>query len=243
MRASAASPCSPGSLCASFKDVEHSCQHCGTTVEDGRPFCPQCRTPQISVRIAIPDAEVTTTENGAPDLSSSDISIETSLASSPNRQGVPGRTMDRGIAARAAIKAGVLGFFIGMLIPFVAIVAAGAVAVYSYRRESGIVLSAALGSRLGGAAGVVAVAIQTLFFSIWIFVFHRQKEYIDSVTRFVHTVGADASIPDIQASVRSLFTPAGLIMTLIFVMIVALVLACIGGALASLVLRTRNTRI
>jgi len=150
--------------------------------------------------------------------------------------------MDSRIAARAALKAGVLGFFIGMLIPFLAIVAAGALAVFFYRRESGLVLPPAAGSRLGGAAGVVAIGIQSIFFAIWIFVFHRQQEYIDSVTRFVHSVGADASIPEIQASVRSLFTPVGLVITLFFVMIVALVLASMGGALASLFLRPRNPR-
>ncbi len=151
--------------------------------------------------------------------------------------------MDRGIAARAAVKAGVLGFFIGMLIPFLALVLAGALAVFFYRRETGFVLPAALASRIGGAAGVVAVAIQSFFFTIWIFVFHRQQQYIDSVTRFVHSFGADASIPDIQASVRSLFTPAGLVITLLFVMIVALVLASVGGALASLLMRRRNPRV
>src|SRR5271170_3368495 len=49
-------PCSPGSLCASFNDVEHSCRQCGAQVEDGRPFCPQCRAPQIHVQIAVADA-------------------------------------------------------------------------------------------------------------------------------------------------------------------------------------------
>jgi len=85
----------------------------------------------------------------------------------------------------------------------------GALAVFFYRRDSGLLLPPALAARIGGAAGVVAVAIQSFFFTLWIFVFHHQQEYIDSVTRFVHSVGADASIPDIQASIRSLFTPAG----------------------------------
>jgi hypothetical protein len=150
--------------------------------------------------------------------------------------------MDRRTAVRAALKAGVLGFLIGMFIPFVAIVLAGALAVFFYRRESGLVLRAVLASRIGGAAGVVAVAIQSFFFAIWIFVFHRQQEYIDSVTRFVHSVGADASIPDVQASIRSLFTPAGLIVTVFFVTLVAVVLASMGGALASLVMRPPKPR-
>jgi hypothetical protein len=153
-----------------------------------------------------------------------------------------GRSVDRGVVVRAAIKGGVLGFFLGMLIPFLAIVLAGGLAVFFYRRESGFVLPAAGASRLGAAAGVVAVGIQSVFFIIWIFVFHRQKEYIDSMTRIVHSIGADASIPDVEASVRVLFTPAGLLVTFFLVMILALVLASVGGALASLVLRPRNPR-
>ena len=148
--------------------------------------------------------------------------------------------MDRGVAVRSAIKAGVLGFFLGMLLPFLAIVLAGALAVYFYRRESGIVLPTKLASRLGGAAGVVATGIQSIYFIIWIFVFHRQKEYIDSVTRVLHSFGADSSIPDIQSSLRIMFTPAGLAITLFFVMIIALLLSSVGGALGSLWMRPRD---
>ena len=66
--------------------------------------------------------------------------------------------IDRGTAVRAAIKAGLLGVLIA-IIPLLGIVLTGALAVYFYRRENGFVLPAALGSRLGGAAGVVAFAI------------------------------------------------------------------------------------
>jgi len=209
-------------------------------VEDGRPFCPQCRAPQIHVQVAIPDTDFAAGLNSAPDEFPPQIPVETRLASSQTRQ--PGSAMDPGVAVRAALKAGVLGFFIGMLLPFIAILLAGALAVYFYRNEAGRVLPPALGSRLGGAAGVVAIAIQSIYFTIWIFVFHRQKEYIDSVTRLAHSLGADASIPDVQASLRSLFTPAGLALGLLLVMIVALVLASIGGALASRFMRPRHPR-
>jgi hypothetical protein len=191
------------------------------------------------VQIAIPDDGLPAGLNPAPD----EFSAETVQAAHFDRPSMMvGSGMDRGVAVRAALKAGVLGFFIGMVIPFIAILLAGALAVYFYRNEGGRVLPPALGSRLGGAAGVVAIAIQSIYFTIWIFVFHRQKEYIDSVTRFAHSIGADASIPDIQASIRSLFTPAGLAIGLLLVMMVALVLASIGGALASWFMRPRNTR-
>jgi hypothetical protein len=218
--------------------VEHLCQQCGTTVEDGRPFCPQCRAPQIHVQIAVPDAEIAAGLNPASDEFSPEIPIETRPATS---QIASGSTMDRGVAVRAALKAGVLGVFIGM-IPFLGIALTGALAVFFYRRESRFVLPAALGSRLGGAAGVVAFAINALLITIRLFVFHAQREYTDAILKFAQRFGTNVADPDIQASIHNLFTPAGLAITFFFGMIFAVVLASAGGALASLFLRPRNPR-
>jgi hypothetical protein len=231
-----------GSLCANFKDVEHPCQQCGTTVEDGRPFCPQCRAPQIHVQVAAPDAEIAAGLNPALDELSQEIPVETRLASSQTRQVSSGSTMDRKIAVRAALQAGVLGVFIGM-IPFLGIVLTGALAVFFYRRENGFALPAALGSRLGGAAGVVVFAINALLITIRIFVFHAQQEYTDYILKIAQRFGANAADPDIQAGIHNLFTPTGLAITLFFGMIFTVVLASVGGALASLFSRPRNTRV
>jgi hypothetical protein len=144
--------------------------------------------------------------------------------------------MDRGKAVRAALKAGVLGVFIGM-IPLLGMVLTGALAVFFYRRENRVSPPIAHGSRLGGAAGVVAFAINALMITIRIFIFHAQQEYI------VQKFGANAADPDIQTSIHNLFTPAGLAMTFFVGMIFTLALASVGGALASLLLRPRNTRV
>lgn len=149
--------------------------------------------------------------------------------------------MERGAAVRAAIKAGVLGVFIGM-IPLLGIVLTGALAVYLYRRESGFALPAALGSRLGGAGGVVAFAINALLLTIRIFIFHAQQEYIDFLTKFAHRAGINAADPAFQAGIHTMLTPTGLALTFFFGMIMAAVLASVGGAVASLILRSGNTR-
>ena len=237
-------PCSPGSLCASFKDVEHPCQQCGTTVEDGRPFCPQCRAPQIHVQVAIPDAEIGADLKPAPDEAPPEIPAETGLVSSPRQPfgSTMAGTIDRGIAVRAALKAGVLGVFIGM-IPFLGIVLTGALGVFFYRRENGFALPAALGARVGGAAGVVAFAINALLITIRIFVFHAQQEYTEAVLKVAQRFGANAADPDIQASIHNLFTPSGLALTFFFGMIVTAVLASVGGALATLLLRPGKTSV
>jgi len=150
--------------------------------------------------------------------------------------------MDRSIAVSAALKAGMLGVFIGM-IPFLGIVLTGALAVFFYRRENGFALSPALGSRLGGAAGVVAFAINAFLITIRIFVFHAQQEYVDNILKIAQKFGANAADPDIQASIHNLFTPSGLAITFFLGMILTVVLASAGGALASLLMRPRNTQV
>jgi hypothetical protein len=194
------------------------------------------------VQVAAPDAEIAAGLNPALDELSQEIPVETRLASSQTRQVSSGSTMDRKIAVRAALQAGVLGVFIGM-IPFLGIVLTGALAVFFYRRENGFALPAALGSRLGGAAGVVVFAINALLITIRIFVFHAQQEYTDYILKIAQRFGANAADPEIQASIHNLFTPTGLAITLFFGMIFTVVLASVGGALASLFSRPRNTRV
>jgi hypothetical protein len=212
-------------------------------VEDGRPFCPQCRAPQIHVQVAVSDADVSQALNRAPDDFSPAIALETRLASSQTRQASSGTSMDRGKAVRAALKAGVLGVFISIIsVPLLGVLLAGALAVYFYRRENGFALPAALGSRIGGAAGVVSFAIGALLITIQIFVFHAQQKYIDGILKVAQKFGANAADPEIQASIHNLFTPSGLVITFFFLMIFTVVLSSLGGALASLFLRHRNPR-
>jgi hypothetical protein len=186
------------------------------------------------VQVAISDAEVAPGLNRPPDEFSPEIAVETRQASS-------GSALDRGKAVRAALKAGVLGVFIGM-IPLLGMVLTGALAVFFYRRENRVSPATALGSRLGGAAGVVAFAINALMITIRIFVFHAQQEYIDAILKIAQRFGANVADPDIQASIHNLFTPSGLAITFFFVMIFTVVLASVGGALASLLNRPRSTR-
>jgi len=79
--------------------------------------------------------------------------------------------------------------------------------------------------------------------TIRIFIFHAQQAYIDAILKIGQKFGANAADPDTQASIHNLFTPAGLAITFFFGMIFTVVLASIGGALTSLLLRRRNTRV
>lgn len=233
-------PCSPGSLCASFNNVDHLCQQCGTTVEDGRPFCPQCRAPQIHVHVETADALVGEDFGPVGDFSP-ETAADSSAESPPRRSYESGETMDRRIAGRAALKAGVAGILIGM-IPLLGVVLTGALAVYFYRRESKLRLPAALAARLGAAAAVVPFGISAFLFVIRIFVFHGQPEYIKALTQLAQGMGINAADPDFQAGIHNLFTPAWLVMIFLFGMLITVVLGLVGGALASLLQRSGNTR-
>jgi hypothetical protein len=90
---------------------------------------------------------------------------------------------------------------------------------------------------------VVSFSINALLITIRIFVFHAQQEYTDEILKFAQKFGANVADPDIQASIHNLFTPSGLALTFFFGMIFTVVLASVGGALASLFLRSRNTRV
>jgi hypothetical protein len=210
-------------------------------VQDGRPFCPQCRAPQIHVQVASAETEIAA---GATHFAAESSTRFTQTGNS-DLLNICGRdtkresAIDRSAAIRAAVKAGMLGVFIGM-IPLLGILLTGALAVYLYRRENGSTLPAALASRLGGAAGVVAFAINAVLITIQIFIFHAQQKYSDDIMAIAQRFGGKLTDPDLQASIHNLFTPAGLAVTLFFGMILSVVLASVGGALASLFLRPGN---
>jgi hypothetical protein len=210
-------------------------------VEDGRPFCPQCRAPQVRVQVAAPDLEAASRPDSAsPGLarpgSAPDQSFPEISQAEPFTK--PG-ALDRRIAVRAAVQAGVLGLLISV-IPFVGIMLTGALAVYLYRRASGFSLTASLGSRLGGAAGAVSFAISSVFMTVRIFFFHALHEYQDVMLKVAHALGLNSSDPEVQDMIHRLSTPSGLAITLLFSLVIGVALAAIGGAVASAVLQPRS---
>jgi len=230
-------PCSSLRCALASKNVDHSCQQCGTTVEDGRPFCPQCRAPQISVKVAEPTV--------AEPLSLMEGSTIESMQSLPSAHsdrvilsaGTPVETNDSRIAVRAVLWAGLLGVFIGA-IPIVGILLTGGLAVFFYRRKSGLGVPASLGVRLGGAAGVVVFAIGALF-AVTIIAMHAQQQCVDAMVSTLQKFGADTADPRVQASLRDVFTPSGQLMSFL----VTVVFAAIGGAIASVFMGPRNPRL
>lgn len=145
--------------------------------------------------------------------------------------------IDRGPAVRAAVKAGVLGMFLG-IIPILGIVLTGSLCVYFYRRERGFAPPAGAASRLGGAAGILAFAINALLIAIRVFALHARDEYIDLIVRVAQTLGYSADEAKMQAA--ALLTPAGMTVALVFGLIFTLLLSGLGGAVASWFFRSSS---
>ena len=173
-------------------------------------------------------------EEGVPDTPSEPTYPEVPITLSPVRSG----GLDRRIAVRAAIQAGLLGLVIS-IIPFLGIVLTGALAVVLYRRAGGLFLSAGAASRLGAAAGTVSFAISSFIMVVRIVVFHAQQEYQDVMIKVAQAFGLDPKGPDVQEMIHMLMTPTGRVLTLLFSFIIGVALAAIGGAVAASVARPR----
>jgi hypothetical protein len=194
----------------------------------------------VRVQVAVPDLEgVPNPDSARLDSASSGSVPRHSLPDIPQTSLFtrPG-ALDRRIAVRVALQAGILGLLIS-IIPFIGIVLTGSLAVYLYRRAGGLTLTASAGSRLGGAAGAVSFAISSVFMTIRIVFFHALQEYQDVMLKVASALGLNPTDPEVQDMIHRLSTPSGLAMTLLFSLVIGVALAAIGGALASAVLQPR----
>jgi hypothetical protein len=147
--------------CGTFAIVEHLCESCGQTVEDGTAFCPKCNAPQIRIVREVPP--------GVPAGPSFDPGTPGELqpAAIPVPLGYPQTDWRSG--RRAAIAWGLLAsvvclfampsppaFFVAAVFGFGF---AGALAVGSYARRSHVPLTAGIGARIGAITGLVGLVV------------------------------------------------------------------------------------
>jgi len=206
-------------------------------VEDGRAFCPQCRAPQIHVQVEAGNSSDAGDQPGAaPSVSSSPAVDSYHVAGL-----VPG-IFDRVVALRAAIQAGGLCALIGIgiRIPIAGVLLAGVLAVLFYRRHRPLASGARTGLKLGAMAGAVSFAIDYLIEMVGTFVTHSQQEVIDKLIKAWQALGVDTSDPGIQTGIRIMFTPAGMMIAVIFVIIMGALLAGLSGAVTAAVVGKRT---
>lgn len=210
-------------------------------MEDGRPFCPQCRAPQIHVQVVVAEGEAAGAVSAAVGNATETPSIRLpQVTDFGHSREVQAGLFDRRAAVRAALQAGALGGLVGMFIPLLGLVLAASFAVYLFRREKGFVLGARVGGRVGGAAGVVFFAINYVLWLIQVFALHGRQEYIEKVQKVWQAIGVNPADPEIQASIQNVFTPAGLVIMFVGGMLFAAAAAALVGAVAAWMMRPHS---
>lgn len=202
--------------------VDHSCHQCGSPVESGVAFCPHCRAPQIRVPIGNTGGETTTTIDipALPNISESFVDWRQAL----------------GAAALAGVFSAVItilfaGFF------GIGIAAAGALAVYFYRRKARPdPMSIGAGARIGAISGLFGFAFFCLLVASAVALSHGTDIKAALLASLQQAAGRTQD-PDMKAVMEKFKTPEGLMSFLsffaVFIGTLFIGLSALGGALAA----------
>jgi hypothetical protein len=209
--------------------MDHPCHQCGAAVEDGRPFCPHCRAPQVRVIVAAPPAPV----DVLVDPTSTEDPLDRLTYHAPAATGL----------FRVALQAGLLGVIANIIPLGLGMVLTGILAALLYHRAAGQTLSSAKAARLGAMSGAIAFAVSSILTVLAIVLFHAQDQFRDMLMKAIDQRAA-AYGPEIQPTLQWLHTPEGFATMLAFSMIFALVLSvlfsAIGCVIGAVLFRERN---
>jgi hypothetical protein len=204
-------------------------------VEQGVPFCPQCKAPQIRVLGGFPPAAATPAAN-IPVL-------PTLYSRSPGID-----VVEWSEALPAAAKAGLIGAIL-MVTPFgilgLGMVTAGILAVLFYRRRlPHAALTTGLGVRLGALSGVLGFGMLMVLVTLGTTIFHFGPQVHQKILEAVEQAAARSSDPQAQQAVELMKTPEGLALFLVFAIVLTLI-ACLifsvlGGTIGTALLKRKE---
>jgi hypothetical protein len=213
--------------------VEHSCYQCGALVEDGVPFCRQCNAPQIRVATA----EVVAPTELIPDSFSPRYSSSLSSA-----------VFQWPHALRAAALAGLLGVILIIILQqafALAMVSAGFLSVYFYRRKNPFSkLTAGIGALLGALSGILGSILVAVPCTFALISFRAREENRAAIMMALRQQLARNPDPRAQDLLEYAKTPEGFTVMMVVLMVVMLVffvvLSSLGGAIAAALLRRKQ---
>jgi hypothetical protein len=211
--------------------VEHACYKCGTNVEEGVPFCPQCNAPQIRVMGANAEA-----------VSAAELAPEAALATAN------GGAIQWSDALPSAGLAGLIAAFL-MFIALggfgLGLIAAGVLSVVFYRRRHPASnLTPSMGARLGAVSGTLGFGIFAVFSAVGTLVFHSGGQLRAIMLEAIAQAAARNPDPEVQKAFEYLKTPSGLAwmmaLVLVVVLLMFLILSSLGGAIGAAMMRRKD---
>jgi hypothetical protein len=207
--------------------MDQPCYKCGQAVEEGRVFCPHCSAPQIRVIIA-ESATVRASPVQVPPLTSSQTVPVIALPMSWDQAAQP---------CAVAALIGALAMIFQLIVPVIAALGAGFLAVALYRRRNPeIAVHARTGARLGAICGFFCFGMTAVLTALRVAILHEGGKIRSTLLNVVEQQSARYSDPQYQATLEFFRTPAGLLTMLVFSLIAGLIifilLGMLGGTLA-----------
>jgi hypothetical protein len=147
-------------------------------------------------------------------------------------------------ALAAAIAAVLMA--LGLMVPFLAVVGAGFLAVGFYRRRNpGVLIKAGAGARLGAVSGLLCFGMSAVL-ELALAIFHKGALLRDKMIEAMQQAASRTTDPQAVAMLDYLKSPPGMAVMIVFVLIFAfvafVVLSSLGGALGGIVLGRANRR-
>jgi hypothetical protein len=221
--------------------MDHSCYKCGQRIEDGRPFCLQCGAPQI--RVAMPEAAALP---AAEDVA---LSVPTGSvpAGSVPANGVPilpppldTPALSSGIEWRRALRAcaiaaavSILVMTLRLMVPPLAMLAAGCLAVILYQRRNPLRrVDARSGAQLGAATGLLSAVVVSIFFAIFLLMLQSGGQVRQEMIAAVQQMVSRSHDSQAQAFLDLLNQPEGLATKLMIGMVGVFLVSIAAGSLA-----------
>jgi hypothetical protein len=217
--------------------MEQPCYKCGQTVDEGRVFCPHCSAPQIRVVLAGPAAAMTATspvQEG--ELTASQTVPVIALPMRWNQAAQP-------CAIAAFIAA--LSMVLRLIVPVIAAIGAGFLAVALYRRRNPeIAIRPRTGARLGAISGFFCAGMTAILGALRVAILHEGGKIRAVLLDAIQQQAGRYSDPEFQASLDFFRSPTGLVLMLVFffilVLMILILLGMLGGALGGVGLGRRD---
>jgi hypothetical protein len=229
--------------------MDHLCYKCGHGIEDGRPFCLECGAPQI--RVALPEPVVAAVAGNA---SSDGLSEPPVFSLDPPRAPVPlsAAALSGGIdwprALRVCAVAALISIVVmtlRLMVPLLATLGAGCLAVVFYRRRNPMWRGGARsGAQLGAVTALFSSGVLAIFSMIIYAMLQAGGETRQQLLEAVRQVASRSNDPQMQAALDLLKQPEGLAAKLIIGMaslfLVSVAAGSLAGALTGAFLGRRN---
>ena len=208
------------------------------------PFCQHCGAPQI--RVATAEPLLASASESAEGQSPRDLdAFQTSQHVSKVVSTMPWSNALPACALAAAIAAVLMA--LGLMVPFLAVVGAGFLAVGFYRRRNpGVLIKAGAGARLGAVSGLLCFGMSAVLEALALAIFHKGAVLRDKMLEAIQQAASRTTDPQAVAMLGYLKSPPGMALMIAFVLVFAFIafvaLSSLGGALGGILLGRANRR-